>query len=111
MQFQLALEVLQWLDQERVADTRGLTMTALSAHLRVDSLQLEPVLETLCALDWVGLLDEASDLEEARYVLLANPDTTPLAPLLNALLLPQVAVTENLRKTSLWTSTTVREAL
>jgi membrane protein len=111
MQFQLALEVLQWLDQERVAEKRGLTMTALSAHLRVDSLQLEPVLETLCALDWVGLLDEASDLDEARYVLLANPDTTPLAPLLHALLLPQVAATENLRKTSLWTTTTVREAL
>jgi membrane protein len=111
MQFQLALEVLQWLDQERVAEKRGLTMTALSAHLRVDSLQLEPVLETLCALDWVGLLDEASDLEEARYVLLANPDTTPLAPLLHALLLPEVNATKNLRKTSLWTTTTVREAL
>ena len=111
MQFQLALEVLQWLDQERVAEKRGLTMTALSAHLRVDSLQLEPVLETLCALDWVGLLDEASDLEEARYVLLANPDTTHLAPLLHALLLPEVNATKNLRKTSLWTTTTVREAL
>jgi membrane protein len=111
MQFQLALEVLQWLDQERAAEKRGLTMTALSAHLRVDSLQLEPVLETLCALDWVGLLDEASDLEEARYVLLANPDTTPLAPLLHALLLPEVNATKNLRKTSLWTTTTVREAL
>jgi membrane protein len=111
LQFQLALEVLQHLAPEREAGTHGLSMTVLSTHLRVDTLQLEPVLETLRELHWVGLLDEASDLEEARFVLLANPDTTPVAPLLNALLLPPLAVTANLRKTSLWTSTTVRQVL
>ena len=110
-QFQLALEVLQLLERQRAAETHGLTMTVLTQRLRVDALQLEPVLEALCELDWVGLLAEASDLEEARYVLLANPDTTPLAPLLNALLLPQEVATENLRKNSLWTRTSVRDAL
>jgi membrane protein len=111
MQFQLALEVLQRLDLERAAETRGLTMTALSAHLRVDPLQLEPVMETLCALDWVGLLDEATDLESARYVLLANPDTTLLSPLVDALLLRRGGSTENLWKNSSWGRMAMREAL
>jgi membrane protein len=111
IQFQLALEVLQLLESQRASETHGLTMTVLNERLRVDALQLEPVLETLSELDWVGLLDEASDLEEARYVLLANPDHTPLAPLLDALLLPQIAATENLRKNSLWTHARLREAL
>ncbi len=89
----------------------SLFLAVLTENLRVDALQLEPVLETLRELDWVGLLDEATDLEEARYVLLANPDTTPLAPLLDALLLPQVEATENLRKNSLWTHASLRSAL
>jgi membrane protein len=83
----------------------------LAQRLRVDALQLEPVLEILCTLDWIGLLNEELPDEAARYVLLANPDTTPLAPLLNELLLRQVETTENLWKTSLWPSITLRQAL
>jgi membrane protein len=111
LQFQLALEVLQGLDRLRAGEARGLTVTQLSAQLRVDVPQLDPVMEALCALDWVGLLNEALDTDEARYVLLANPDTTLLSPLLDLLLLKQDKTTENLWKNSRWSTISVRDAL
>jgi membrane protein len=111
LQFQLALETLQQLERVRGAPAKGLTMQQLAQLLRVDALQLEPVLEILGTLDWVGLLREELPGEAARYVLLANPDTTPLAPLLDELLLRQEESTENLWKISLWPSITLRHAL
>ena len=111
LQFQLALEVLQGLDRLRAGPLRGLTVTQLSAQLRVDVPQLDPVMETLCALDWVGLLNEELAGDEARYVLLANPDTTLLKPLLDALLLKQVESTENLWKNGRWSTISLRDAL
>lgn len=111
LQFQLALETLQQLDRVRASEVKGLTMQQLAQGLRVDALQLEPVLEILCTLDWIGLLREELPGEAARYVLLANPDTTPLAPLLDELLLRQEETTRNLWKTSLWSSITLRQAL
>jgi membrane protein len=111
LQFQLALEALQQLDRVRVTEDRGLTIAQLSLLLRVDTLQLEPVLETLCELDWIGLLREELAGDVARYVLLADPETTPLAPLLNALLLRQEDTTRNLWETGRWRSITLRQAL
>lgn len=111
LQFQLALESLQQLERVRATVDKGLTIGQLAWLLRVDTLQLEPVLETLCALDWVGLLQEELEDETARYVLLANPDITPLAPLLHALLLQHDEITNNLWLNSLWPSMTLRHAL
>ena len=111
LMFQLALEALQQLDRVRATVDKGLTIAQLSLLLRVDTLQLEPVLETLCELDWIGLLQEELEGEAARYVLLADPDTTPLAPLLNALLLREEDTTRNLWKTGRWTFITLRQAL
>jgi membrane protein len=111
LQFQLALEALQQLDRLRGTSVRGLTMTQLSTLLRVDTLQLEPVLEALCALDWMGLLQEEQAGETARYVLLVNPDITPLAPLLNALLLQQEETTQNLWENGRWRLMHLRDAL
>ena len=88
--FQLAVEVLQHLDRVTGSHTKGLSAAQLARVMRVDALQLQPVMETLSQLDWVGLLDEntgRADAEEPRYVLLANPDTTPLEPLARQLLL------------------------
>ena len=87
-QFQLALEVLQQLDLARTQGDKGRTMSLLSSALQTDPLHLEPVLEALCALDWVGVLDEAAP-DGARHVLLVDPDVTALQPLLQALLLPK----------------------
>ena len=65
----------------------------------MDLLQLEPVLQTLVQLDWVGRLNEVDDHEDTRFVLLADAQSTALEPLLRHLLLPSSAATEKL-----WTS-------
>lgn len=89
--FQLAVEVLQQLHRVRHQPLKGLRPSQLAQLLRVDGLQLAPVLEALTALDWVGQVNDAAvgeaDAPESRYVLLANPGTTPLAPLVRRLLL------------------------
>ena len=110
-QFLLALEVLQQLAPVRGSQGKGLTAPQLTQLLKVDALQLEPALETLLALDWVGQLQEDRPDEQTRYVLLADPDTTPLAPLCSALLLQHEASTENLWKNSRWSLINIRDAL
>jgi len=110
-QFHLALEALQHLEQARVDSATGLTMAQLAHAIGVDALHLEPVLATLSELDWAARLDEDSPDQATRYVLLVNPDTTLLAPLLNALLLAQDDVTQNLWEKSLWPTLLLREAL
>ena len=110
-QFQLALESLQQLERVRGTPAKGLLLQELATLLRVDSLQLEPVLDTLCGLDWVGRLDEEDAKRTSRYLLLANPDTTLLAPLINTLLLHQDEVTHRLWETSLWPTLNLRDAL
>ena len=110
-QFQLALETLQQLERVRSTVAKGLTIAQISLLLRVDELQLDPVLETLCELDWIGRLDEALPGETARYVLVADPDTTLLAPLINGLLLSYEDPTQNLWQNSRWLSMNLRKAL
>lgn len=109
--FLLALETLQQLVPMQAHPAKGLTMPELAQALRVDALQLEPVLETLVELDWLGQLQEEREDGEARYVLLANPDTTLLEPLFNTLLLPHERSTENLWKNGRWPLLCMREAL
>jgi membrane protein len=94
-QFQLALEVLGALERAREMPTRGLTAQQLSEKLEVESLQLEPVLETLVSIDWIGRLNDAED-EDARYIMLAQRESTPLEPLMRQLLLPYSEATEKL---------------
>jgi membrane protein len=85
--FALALEIVRRLQRSRAAGEPGLTGVALAASLRIDPLQIESVLEALMVLDWVGRLEEEG---HPRYVLLCEPATTPLAPLVDALLLAPV---------------------
>ncbi|MBT3068494.1 YihY family inner membrane protein [Rhodoferax sp. U11-2br] len=110
-QFLLALETLQQLERVRQSPDKGLSLEQLSALLRVDQLQLEPVVETLLALDWIGQLAEERSDASARLVLLADPDTTLLAPLLDGLLLKQEPSTHNLWENGLWPSFSLRSAL
>jgi membrane protein len=110
-QFLLALEVLQQLAPLRGGMAKGLTAPQLTQLLKVDALQLEPALEALVALDWVGQLQEDRADEQMRYVLLADPDTTPLAPLFSALLLENELSTENLWKNGRWSLIYMRSAL
>lgn len=68
----------------RGLDRHGVSASELSASLRVDPLQLEPILDTLVAIDWVGRLDEAG---QARHVLLCDPQATKARPVIEMLLL------------------------
>lgn len=85
--FQLAIEVLQQLDVVQQDRRKGLTGNQLAARLQIDELQLEPVLETLLAIEWVGQLSASLDDGQCSYLLLVSPDSTPLEPLLDRLLL------------------------
>jgi membrane protein len=99
--FQLALEVLQRLQIARATDVHGASLTTLCDDLALDPLQLEDVLSTLVDLDWIARLSESVDarqthLQEARYVMLADPHRTPLAPLMERLLLVRSPEAEGL---------------
>ncbi len=87
-QFQLALEVLGELDRARTLPQRGLSALQLAKAVEVETLQLEPVLETLVALDWIGRVNEVTDELDTRYILLADKQSTALEPLMRNLLLP-----------------------
>jgi membrane protein len=110
-QFQLAIEALQQLEAAQSSPERGLSLTQIASALQVDSLQLEPVLETLTLLDWVGPLNEADGTQGARYILLADPDATALTPLLELLLLERMDATHNFWENGRWQQMSLREAL
>lgn len=110
-QFQLALEVLRALEQVRPSVRRGLSMVQLTQQLQVTDLQLEPVLEVLVALDWVGRLDEVDDAEAARFVLLADVQSTSLEPLMRQLLLPSTEATQRLWQSGRLSSLYLKDAL
>ena len=82
--FELALAVLQRLDAARRGTERGLSLATLAERLRIDPLQLEPLVDLLVEMDWIARLDEGGI---ARHVLLCDPATTALAPLVGQLLL------------------------
>jgi membrane protein len=89
--FSLVVGMLQELALARRLHTHGLSAAQLSATLRTDPLQIEPLLDTLVAIDWVGRLDEEGS---ARYVLLCDPETTAAQPLLEKVLLEPSPATQ-----------------
>ncbi|HVZ44315.1 MAG TPA: YihY family inner membrane protein [Ramlibacter sp.] len=95
-QFQLALDVLRHLVEAAATPSRGLSAPQLLQRMDVDGLQLEPVLETLVELGWVGRLNEVADESATRFILLADPRSTLVAPLVRALLLADTPATEKL---------------
>lgn len=108
MPFELALSVLRALAQARAGDARGLSAVALATQLRTDPLQIEPVLETLVALDWVGRLDEPGG---ARHLLICDPNRTLVAPLFDAMLLTPTGATQGFRVAAGVESMTLAQAL
>ena len=82
--FGLAVALLRELIGARGEPGHGLSAEQLWSRLRIDPLQVEPLLDTLVDMDWVGRLDEDGN---ARYVLLCDPQTTPAHPLLAQFLL------------------------
>jgi membrane protein len=110
-QFQLALEALQHLEAARVGARRGLTAGELATRMEVDVLQLEPVLQTLVQLDWIGRLNEIDDQAATRYVLLADVQSTALEPLMRHLLLPASEATAKLWQTGRLSSLYLKDVL
>jgi len=82
--FMLALTVLRELARAQQSEARGVALVELCERLHLDPLQVDPVVEHLQRLDWVGSLSEPG---LARHVLLVDPARTPVAPLVQALLL------------------------
>ena len=93
--FALAVAVLQVLVAARGNAVRGLGAEALAGALRVDPLQVEPVLQDLVALGWCGRLDEPGD---QRHVLLIDTTGTPAQPLIDRLLLQEQRTTGAFRR-------------
>ena len=83
--FQLALEVLSFLQTARQQAAGGLSQIDLAHRMRVQASELDAALRQLQKLDWVGALQD--DGAEPRLVLLVEPASTPLAPLVQRLLL------------------------
>jgi membrane protein len=93
--FTLALAVIGALARARAGPQRGLAPDALAAALATDPLQIEPIVETLIEMDWVARLDEAGG---SRVVLLAEPASTPVRALVDALLLEPSAAVRGFRE-------------
>lgn len=110
-QFQLALEVLRELHRARTSARRGLSAPQLFTALELDSLQLEPVLETLVALDWIGRVNEVEDQEGTRYILLADVHATAVEPLMRHLLLPHSEATAKLWKSGQLSSIYLKDVI
>jgi membrane protein len=91
--FTLAVKLLTVLARARDGSSRGLTADQLAHALRLDPLQIEPVLESLMEMDWVARLDEEG---AARHVLLCDPDRTAAAPLIEGLLLARSDAVEGM---------------
>jgi membrane protein len=82
--FALAVALLRELQRARSADKRGLGLHDLAGAVRVDPLQVEPVLDLLIAMDWVARLDEDG---AQRHVMLIDAPCTLARPLIDGLLL------------------------
>ena len=109
-QFQLAVEVLQQLYAQHESVRRGCNASTLAQALQVDVLQLEPALEVLIGLRWVGQLVDQRE-PESRYILLADPDQTPLEPLMQLLLLDKTDSTLPLWTRANWDALNLRQVL
>ena len=113
-QFQLAVEVLQRLSTLRRTTQLGCSASSMAQALQVDVLQLEPVLETLAELGWIGQLIPHTDAGadgESNYILLADPEQTVLEPLMQLLLLEKTDSTSPLWQQANWSALRLRDVL
>ena len=106
--FALAVDVLRALLQARAGESRGLSVEALAGQIRIDPLQIDPVLEDLAALGWCGRLDEDG---AQRHVVLIEPSRTPAQPLVDRLLLAEQRSTAAFRHRSGLAHMTVADLL
>lgn len=106
--FELGLRVLRELAVARDGAEQGWSLEQISSRLKTDPLQIEPILDAVVDLHWVGRLDEPG---AARYVLLCNPAMTPLQPLVQALLLEHTPLVHRFWQRAGFTSLSLKDAL
>ncbi len=82
--FHLAVAMLRELAGAQASGKRGLSAARLAEVLRTDPLQIEPILDDLLEMDWLGRLDEDG---QPRFVLLCDVATTSAEDLIARLLL------------------------
>lgn len=104
--FALAVALLRELRRARDGQGRGLGAHELAGAVHVDPLQVEPVLDTLIAMDWVARLDEEG---AQRHVLLIDVERTLARPLIDGLLLGDERAAAAFRRRAGLDRLTVRE--
>lgn len=104
----LALEALRELWRVREAGMSGLSDLGLARALRVDPLQLAPVLDKLLAMDWLGRLEEDG---AQRLVLLCSPERVTAEPLITAFLAQRHGLLANLWAQGDWARLTLDRLL
>ena len=110
--FGLALALLSDLGAARTQADRGKTTAELCEDLHVDPLDLADVVDALKAMDWIGKLQESQGRDGGgRWVLLVDPVQTPIAPLVQNLLLAQDPHSGNFWRTALRPGCTLHEVM
>ncbi len=104
----MALEVLRELWRVRDAGLQGLSDLALARALRVDPLQLSPVVDKLLSMGWIGRLEEEG---AQRLVLLCAPERAPAEPLLTGFLADRQGLLANLWAQGQWAELTLDRLL
>jgi membrane protein len=103
-QLSMSLEVLDLLDRTKADNRIGLSLSELSELLRLNPTELETALRRLIDLGWVAWLED-----QDRWVLLVQAQITPLAPLLQALVLTPTQATRAIWQP--WETLTLADAL
>ncbi len=109
--FELALEVVAQLERARNAPARGCTTAELALALQLDTLQLEPVLQTLSELDWLGRVGATDGRSQERWVLLVPIAATALQPLVEKLLIGDSLALQTFYQKSLQRPVTLADML
>jgi membrane protein len=85
--FLLVLKLLRLLGAARKAPDAGRETLALARSLHCDPLHLQPLLNKLEGIGWIGRITPAGRRKAVRWALLIDPEQTPIAALVDVLLL------------------------
>jgi membrane protein len=106
--FALSVALLRELQRARAAPPHGLTVAQFATGLRIDPLQVEPLVDLLVTLGWVGRLDEEGG---KRHVLLCDAGSTLAEPLIDQLLLAPDVRTQPFRQRAALGQVTLAELI
>ena len=109
--FELALESLRLLRRARSQAPHGMTAEAMARDLLVEPMHLEALLQTLRQLQWVGSMVAPGGGDEPVWVLLIEPEHTPIGPLAARLLIERSAATESFWQAAGWAQRPLSEVL